>query len=85
MNLKPELLSALTSLGITQDEIPVLYERMMSLVTSLQAQVNALSAQIETLSAQKAEAESKLLAGIAIANKLLSDSPSTPDAAPDQG
>jgi hypothetical protein len=71
MNLKPELLATLTSLGITEAELPVLYDRMMSLVTSLQASINALSAQIDTLSAQKVELETQLGASQAIAAKLL--------------
>lgn len=71
MNLKPELLTTLTSLGITEAELPVLYDRMMSLVTSLQANINALTAQIDTLSAQKAELETQLVASQTIAAKLL--------------
>jgi len=71
MNLKPELLTTLTTLGITEAELPVLYDRMMSLVTSLQANINALTAQIDTLSAQKVELETQLAAGQAIAAKLL--------------
>jgi hypothetical protein len=71
MNLKPELLITLTNLGITEAELPVLYDRMMSLVTNLQANINALTAQIDTLSAQKVELETQLAAGQAIAAKLL--------------
>jgi hypothetical protein len=71
MNLKPELLATLTGLGITEAELPVLYDRMMSLVTSLQANINALTAQIDTLAAQKVELETQLAAGQAIAAKLL--------------
>ena len=71
MNLKPELLTALTNLGITEQELPILYDRMMSLVTSLQANINALSAQIDTLSTQKTELETQLVASQAIAAKLL--------------
>jgi len=71
MNLKPELLATLTNLGITEAELPILFDRMMSLVTSLQANINALSAQIDTLTAQKAELETQLTAGQAIAAKLL--------------
>ena len=74
MNLKPELLSTLTSLGVTQDELPVLYDRMMSLVSSLEAQIGALTSQIESLTAQKLEAEARLSAGQAIAAKLLDPS-----------
>jgi hypothetical protein len=71
MNLKPELLATLTNLGITEAELPVLYDRMMSLITDLQAQVTALSSQIESLETQKAEAEQKLIDGQVIAYKLL--------------
>ena len=71
MNLKPELLTTLTSLGITEAELPVLYDRMMSLVTNLQANINALSAQIDTLSTQRAELEIQLAASQDIAAKLL--------------
>jgi len=71
MNLKPELLATLTNLGITEAELPILFDRMMSLVTSLQANINALTAQIDTLSAQKVELETQLAAGQAIAAKLL--------------
>ena len=67
MNLKPELLATLTNLGITEAEVPILYDRMMSLVTSLEANINALSAQIDTLSTQRAELEIQLAAGQAIA------------------
>jgi len=71
MNLKPELLTTLTNLGITKEELPILYDRMLSLVSSLQAQINSLDAQIATLTSQKAEAEGKLKAGQIIAMKLL--------------
>ncbi len=71
MNLKPELLATLTSLGITEAELPVLFDRMMSLVTSREASINALSAQIEVLSAQRQQAITELEAGNAIALKLL--------------
>jgi hypothetical protein len=71
MNLKPELLTTLINLGITEAELPVLYDRMMSLITDLQAQVTALSSQIESLETQKAEAEQKLIDGQVIAYKLL--------------
>lgn len=71
MNLKPELLATLTNLGITEAEIPVLFDRMMSLVTSLEATIVALNTQIDSLTAQRAEAEIKLAAGRTIAAKLL--------------
>lgn len=75
MNLKPELLTTLTSLGITEAELPVLFDRMMSLVTGLEAQINALDAQIATLSAQKVESVTKLAASKVIAVKLIDSSP----------
>lgn len=71
MILKPELLATLTSLGITETELPVLFDRMMSLVTSLEAHINALTAQIDTLSAQKVELQTQLAASQVIAAKLL--------------
>jgi hypothetical protein len=71
MQLKTELLTTLTNLGITEAELPVLYDRMMSLVTNLQASINALTSQIDTLSTQKAELETQLVASQAIAAKLL--------------
>jgi hypothetical protein len=71
MNLKPELLATLTTLGITEAELPILFDRMMSLVTSLEAQINALTAQTDTLLAQKAELQTQLVASQVIAAKLL--------------
>ena len=71
MKLKPELLSAMSTLGVTEAELPVLFDRMMSLVTSLEAQINALTAQIDTLSAQKVELQTQLAASQVIAAKLL--------------
>jgi hypothetical protein len=55
MNLKPELLATLTSLGITGTELDTLKARMMFTVTSLEAQVSALNAQIATLETFRAE------------------------------
>ncbi len=53
MNLKPELLSTMAQLGVTEAELDLLRGRMLSAVTSLQAQLNALDAQIATLNAQR--------------------------------
>lgn len=75
MNLKPELLTTLTSLGITEAELPILFDRMMSLVTNLEAQINALSTQINTLSAQKVELQTQLATSQVIAIKLIDSSP----------
>ncbi len=44
MNLKPELLATLTTLGITGTELDTLKARMMFTVTSLEAQASALNA-----------------------------------------
>jgi hypothetical protein len=55
MNLKPELLETFTALGVTEDELATLSNRMMSSISSLQAQLTALSTQIETLTAQRNE------------------------------
>lgn len=53
MNLRPELLSTMAQLGVTEAELDLLRGRMLSAVTSLQAQLNALDAQIATLNAQR--------------------------------
>lgn len=71
MNLKPELLATLTSLGITEAELPILYDRMLSLITGYSATITALDAQIATLSAQRDEVTAKLFEGQAIATKLI--------------
>lgn len=74
MNLKPELLTTLTSLGITEAELPVLYDRMMSLVTNTNATIMALDTQIHTLTTQRNEAVARLAEAEAIAAKLLDPS-----------
>lgn len=53
MNLKPELLSTMNNLGVTEAELQVLQSRMLSAVTSLEASLNALNAQINTLTMQR--------------------------------
>ena len=70
MNLKPELLSTLVSLGVTEPEIAMLGEKMLSSVSGLQATLNALDAQIATLTAQRDEALSELARGLATVKKL---------------
>jgi hypothetical protein len=71
MNLKPELLATLTTLGITGTELDTLKARMMFTVTSLEAQVNALDAQIATLTAQRDVARQELAAALVTASKLV--------------
>lgn len=70
MNLKPELLATLTTLGITEAELETLKARMMFSVTNLEAHVNALNSQINTLTTQRAAAQQELSAALATAAKL---------------
>jgi phage shock protein A len=51
--LKPELLTTLTNLGITEPELETLRSRMMGAVTGLEANLSALNLQIEQLTAQR--------------------------------
>jgi hypothetical protein len=71
MNLKPQLLTTLTNLGITEAELPILSDRMLSLVSSLEAQVSALNAQIATLTAQRDAARQELAVALITASKLV--------------
>jgi hypothetical protein len=71
MQLKPELLTVLNNLGVTEAELPILYDRMMSLVTNLNATITSLDAQISTLTSQRAEIEVQLAEAQTIASKLL--------------
>ncbi len=71
MNLKPELLTTLTSLGITGTELDTLKARMMFTVTSLEAQVGALNAQIATLTAQRDVSWQELAVALITASKLV--------------
>ena len=71
MNLKPELLTAMTALGVTGAELDTLKSRMMFSVTSLEAQVMALDAQIATLTAQRDAARQELAAARVTASKLV--------------
>ena len=79
MELKPELLSALAKLGITEVELETLKARMMFSVTSLEAQVNALDAQIATLTAQRDAAQQELSAALVTAAKLADPTPDVVD------
>ena len=80
MNLKPELLTTLTSLGITGTELDTLKARMMFTVTSLEAQVNALDAQIATLTAQRDVARQELAVALITASKLVDPTVLVPEA-----
>ena len=60
MELKPELLQTMTNLGVTDTELEILRGRMLSVVSSLEAQLNALNAQINTLAAQRDDVQSEL-------------------------
>lgn len=72
MNLKPELLSALTNLGVTETELELLRTRMLSAVTGLEAQLNALGSQISTLSAQRDAVSAELQQANITVGKLIS-------------
>lgn len=53
MNLKPELLTALVALGVTEDELTLLSGRMLGAVTGLQATLVSLDSQLSSLYAQR--------------------------------
>ena len=71
MNIRPQLLTILTNLGVTEPELETLKARMMFSVTSLEAQVNALDAQIATLTAQRDAVRQELAAALVTASKLV--------------
>ena len=71
MNLKRQLLTILTNLGVTEPELETLKARMMFSVTSLEAQVDALNAQIATLAAQREAAQQELSVALLTASKLI--------------
>ena len=79
MNLKPELLTTLTSLGITGTELDTLKARMMFTVTSLEAQVSALNAQIATLTAQRDVSRQEFAVALITASELVD--PAAPEPA----
>ena len=79
MNLKPELLTTLTSLGITGTELDTLKARMMFTVTSLEAQASALNAQIATLTAQRDVSRQEFAVALITASKLVD--PAAPEPA----
>jgi hypothetical protein len=60
MQLKPLLLQTMTDLGVTPDELVLLQGRMLSAVSSLQANLVALDAQISTLQRQREEVAAEL-------------------------
>jgi uncharacterized small protein (DUF1192 family) len=80
MTLKPQLLTILTNLGVTEPELETLKARMMFSVTSLEAQVDALNAQIATLTAQRDAARQELEAALVTASKFVDPAPSEPEA-----
>jgi uncharacterized small protein (DUF1192 family) len=71
MNIRPQLLTILTNLGVTEPELETLKARMMFSVTSLEAQVDALNAQIATLTAQREAAQQELSVALLTASKLI--------------
>lgn len=71
MNLKPELLQAMVSLGVTGPELELLSSRMLSAVTSLQAQLNALDTQLATIQSQRDAASQELAQAQITVSKLI--------------
>ncbi len=71
MNLKPELLTTMSNLGVTEPELELLRSRMLSAVTGLQAQLTALDAQIATLTAQRDTAAYELQQALQTVSKLV--------------
>lgn len=71
MNLKPELLSAMTTLGVTDSELDLLRTRMLSAVSSLDAHLNALDAQIRTLESQRSAIAEELAQATITVSKLV--------------
>lgn len=53
MELKPELLQTMLNLGVDPSEIGMLMEKMLSAVTSRQAELTAIDAQISTLNSRR--------------------------------
>lgn len=82
MNLKPELLSTLQSLGVTDEELVMLQGRMLSTVTGLSASIAALTSQIDVLTAQRTELMQQLTAAQVTVQKLASADP-PPEPAPE--
>ena len=80
MNIRPQLLTILTNLGVTEPESETLKARMMFSVTSLEAQVNALDAQIATLTAQRDVSRQELVAVVVTASKLVDPAVLVPEA-----
>jgi hypothetical protein len=80
MNIRPQLLTILTNLGVTEPELETLKARMMFSVTSLEAQVDALKAQIVTLTAQRDAARQELSVALLTASKLVDPAAPEPEA-----
>ena len=60
LDLHPDVLATLTARGLSPDEIELLKGRMLSAVTSLQAEITALDTQIATLEAQRLAVSNEL-------------------------
>lgn len=71
MILKAELKQVMDDLGITPDELNTLQSRMLSSVTTVQAQITALSAQIESLTSQRTQFQEELQASMVTVAKLI--------------
>lgn len=83
MNLHPDVLATLISRGLTEPEIALLASRMLSAVTSLQAQLTALDAQISTLTAQRDAVQAELNQANITVGKLIAPDAPAPEPAPE--
>lgn len=72
MNLKPELLQTMLNLGVNQEELAMLMDKMMSAVVSRQAAITALDAQIATLTSQREAVFAELQQANVTVGKLVS-------------
>lgn len=71
MNLRPELLATLVTLGVNGDELVTLGSRMLSAVSSLEASLNALDGQIRTLQSQRDAVAAELTQANITVSKLI--------------
>lgn len=73
MNLKTELINTMTTLGLTEPELALLYDRMMGTVTGLEAQITALDTQIATLTSQRGTIVAELAQAKVTVSKLITE------------
>lgn len=71
MAIKTQLSQTLAELGITEEEAVLLSSRMLSAVTSLQAQLGALDSQIAQLQSQREAVAGELAQANITVSKLI--------------